>query len=131
MIPPEATGRLSLGRRQRLPKPRDFAKVRNEGQRQVSGCLIANWLRLPPGATSRVGVVTAKAIGGATIRSRARRLLRETFRLHQHEFLFPVDLVLVARKSIADAPRSTVDRDFYNALRRGQALSSGSPISSS
>jgi ribonuclease P protein component len=122
MIPPEATGRLRLGRRQRLPKARDFAKVRNEGQRQVCGCLIANWLRLPPGASSRVGVVTAKAIGDATVRSRARRLLRETFRLHQREFVFPVDLVLVARKSIADAPRAVVDRDFCTALRRGNAL---------
>ena len=34
----------------------------------------------------RLGVVTSKKIGSAVARSRARRLLRESFRQHQHEF---------------------------------------------
>jgi RNase P protein component len=60
--------------------------VREQGQRLVLGCLIANWHPLPDGTRPKLGVITSKKIGGAVERSRARRLLRESFRLHQNEF---------------------------------------------
>jgi len=88
----------------------------------VVGCLIANWQRLPPGTPSRLGVVTAGRIGGAVVRSRARRLLRETFRLHQHDLAAPVDLVLVARPSIVGRGLGEVERDFLTTLRRARLL---------
>ncbi len=86
------------------------------------GCLIANWNRLPEGSAPRLGVVTSKKIGGAPARSRARRLLRESFRLHQHELARPVDLVLVARNSIAGKSFAAVEKDFLAALRRASLL---------
>lgn len=84
----------------------------------MNGCLIANWRRLPAGSASRLGVVTSAKIGGAVVRSRARRLLREAFRLHQREFSAPVDLVLVARQSIAKKDCAGVTKDLLAALRR-------------
>jgi ribonuclease P protein component len=56
-------------------------------------------------------------VGSAVIRNRARRLLRDVFRHHQHELAGPLDLVLVARPSIAGKPRSAVERDFLGVLR--------------
>lgn len=117
-----APKRLRLGRESRLAQSRDFARVRQSGQRLALGCLIANWDRLPEGATSRLGVVTSKKIGGAVERSRARRLLRESFRLHQHELAQPVELVLVARNSIAGKEFAQVEKDFLAALRRASLL---------
>jgi ribonuclease P protein component len=81
----ESPKRLRLSRLSRLAQNRDFSRVRQTGQRLVLGCLIANWNRLPEGMPPKLGVVTSKKIGGAVERSRARRLLRESFRLHQHE----------------------------------------------
>jgi len=111
-------GRLRLGRASRLAQSRDFARVRQQGERLALGCLIANWSRLPDGAPPKLGVVTSKKIGGAVERSRARRLLRETFRQHQHEFAQPVELVLVARNSIAGKKLADVEKDFLAALNR-------------
>ena len=116
------TPRLRLTPAQRLKTGRDFGGVRAQGQRVVVGCLIANWLVLPEGSTSRIGVVTSKKIGGAVQRARARRLLRESFRLHQHDFERPVDLVLVARQSIAGKQFAQVEKDFLEALRRAKLL---------
>ena len=71
---------------------------------------------------AKLGVVTSKKIGGAVERSRARRLLRESFRLHQHELAQPVELVLVARNSIAGKDFAEVEKDFLAALRRAGLL---------
>ena len=117
-----APKRLRLGRSSRLAQSRDFARIRQRGERLVLGCLIANWSRLPDGATPKLGVVTSKKIGDAPDRSRARRLLRETFRLHQHEFTQPVELILVARNSIAGKDFAAVEKDFLAALRRASLL---------
>jgi ribonuclease P protein component len=114
--------RLRLGRPSRLAQNRDFTRVRQRGERLVLGCLIANWSKLPDGSAPRLGVVTSKKIGGAPVRSRARRLLRESFRLHQHEFAQPVEIVLVARNSIAGKKFADVEKDYLAALRRARLV---------
>jgi ribonuclease P protein component len=101
---------------------REFASLRQRGQRRVSGCLIANWTTLDPGRPSRVGVVTSSRLGGAVVRSRARRLLREVFRLHQHELRQPVAAVLVARTSIVGRKLPAVERDFLAAMRQARLV---------
>jgi ribonuclease P protein component len=118
----ESPKRLRLSRNSRLAQSRDFARVRQQGERLAQGCLIANWNKLPDGAAPKLGVVTGKKIGGATERSRARRLLRESFRQHQHEFAQPVELVLVARNSIAGKKFVDVEKDFLAALNRAGLL---------
>jgi len=114
--------RRGLGRRARIKQGRDFLRVRQGGERVVKGCLIANWLRLPVEACSRLGVVVSKKVGNAVVRSRAKRLLRESYRQHQHELAQPLDLVLVARPSIAEKDFVTVERDLIATLRQAGLL---------
>jgi ribonuclease P protein component len=117
-MPADLAPRRTLGRNARLKQGRDFLRLKQVGQRTTQGCLIANWQELPAGATSRVGVVVSRKVGKAVQRSRVRRLLRETFRLHRSELAQPVDLVLVARPSIADKTLADVERDFLATMRR-------------
>ncbi len=121
-MPAESPKRLQLGRAMRLGQNRDFMRIRQQGQRLAQGCLIANWNKLPVGTTPKLGVVTSRKIGGAVERSRARRLLRESFRRHQHELSQPVELVLVARNSIAGRGFAEVERDLLTALNRAGLL---------
>ncbi len=127
---PAAAKPLALPRSRRLKLNREFVRVRREGERLVSGCLIANWRRLPAGAVSRLGVVTGRALGGAVLRNRARRWLREAFRLHQRELVAPVDLVLVARPTILQCSWRDVEKDFLTAMRRAGLLKSGADAAS-
>ncbi len=113
-----AETKLRFPRAARIKEGRDFSRVRQEGQRLVNGCLIANWRLLDGDKTSRLGVITSSRIGNAVARSRARRLLRETFRLHQNDLATGVDLVLIARNSITEKDFSEVEKDFLTILRK-------------
>ena len=116
---------LTLPRARRIKQGRDFARAKTQGKRVASGCLIANWMILPPGSPTRVGVITGRKMGAAVARSRARRLLREVFRVNQTRLSQAVDLVLVARPSIAGKGFAEVESDYLTALRKASLLKEG------
>lgn len=108
--------RLGLPRARRLRESRDFNALRQSGRRAVSGCLIVNWRTLTTAEASRAGVIASRRIGSAVVRNRAKRLLRETFRLHQQDLVQPVEAVLIARSSIVGRKQVEVERDFLKVL---------------
>jgi ribonuclease P protein component len=121
-MPAAPSAPLGLPRARRIKQGRDFARAKAQGRRVISGCLIANWVALPAGSAARLGVVTSRKVGPAVTRSRVRRLLREAFRLHQLQLQRPLDLVLVARPSIAGKSFAEVEKDFLAVLRQGGML---------
>ena len=111
---------FKLPRSRRIKQGRDFARAKAQGQRLTQGCLVLNWVCLPAPALSRVGVITSRRVGEAVARSRARRLLREAFRLNQNSLAKPADIVLVARPSIVGKTLAEVGADLVAALRRAR-----------
>lgn len=109
---------LGLPRSCRFRLGADFARLKAQGRRLVSGCVILNLLPLGPGAPQRLGVVVSRRVGNAVARSRARRLLREVWRRNQHSFIRPLELVMIARPSIAGKTMRQVENDFRAALDR-------------
>lgn len=64
-----------------------------------------------------MGLVTSRRLGGSVVRARVRRLIREAFRLNQHEITGPACLVIVARPSIVGKTLPMVERDLRRCLR--------------
>ncbi|MFN3706038.1 MAG: ribonuclease P protein component [Thermoflexales bacterium] len=87
----------------RLSGRRDFARVREVGRRWHGTYLT---LSAAPShdqhAPTRVGFVTARKVGGAVQRNRARRLLREAVRALSAGLPNGWDLVLIAHPPIAN-----------------------------
>ena len=108
---------LKFPQEARIKQRWEFEKNRVDGARLVSGSLIANWRINPQQSRARLGVITSKKVGGAVIRSRARRLLREVFRLHQAH-LKPVDLILIARPSLANKSMSQVEKNYIVLIKQ-------------
>jgi ribonuclease P protein component len=117
--------RLSLGADRRIRCRRDFARVRQSGRRLAYGSLIANWMPLAAESRSRLGVITNRKVGNAVTRNRVRRLLRESFRRHQLDLFIPVDLVLVARPTLAGKSFAEVERVFLDTARKAGLLRKG------
>ena len=112
----------SFPKSNRIQASADFRANRESGNRLAKGCMLANWKSLPSGDPPRLGVITSLRIGKAHIRNHARRLMRECFRLLQHELLQPVDLVLVARRSIVGRRFHSVERQFLSLLKKAGLL---------
>ncbi|HIG30907.1 MAG TPA: ribonuclease P protein component [Verrucomicrobiales bacterium] len=110
---------MELGFRsnQRIKRSSEFLRIKTHGKRRIKGCLVANWMKTDEGAKSRLGVITSRRVGGAVTRNRARRLMREAFRLNQHRFTYSIDLILVARRSICGMKRQDVERDFLRIMK--------------
>ena len=51
---------------------------------------------------NRVGITVSKKLGGAVVRNRVRRRLREAYRLNEERFAPGWDLVIVARSRCVD-----------------------------
>jgi len=68
---------------------------------------------------NRLGLTTGKKIGGAVIRSRARRLMREAYRLieDENEIAYGNLIVIAARAKIADAKMQDVKKDMTKCLK--------------
>ena len=115
---------LSFGPEKRLQQSAEFARVKLQGKRLAKASLVANWVEQGgrEGQPLRLGVVTPKSIGPSVERSRARRLMREAFRLNQQKLKQPLTLVLVARQSIVGNGLAEVERDFLNLMRAARLL---------
>ncbi len=63
----------------------------------------------------RLGITAGKKVGGAVARNRAKRRIRELFRLEQPR-LKGYDFCIVARTFTVDAPYHKLVRDFTRAM---------------
>lgn len=88
-------------------------------ERSIPGRFLVLWLRAAPDADRRLGVVTSRrTLPSAVARNRARRLLREAFRLNRAHLQPDVDVLLLARGRIEQAKRQDVEEDLRIACRR-------------
>jgi ribonuclease P protein component len=71
---------------------------------------------------ARLGLVASRKLGDAIRRNRAKRVIREVFRLNQplHGGA-GVDLVVIPRRELCDAPFTDIEKEFRGAWRRAVA----------
>ena len=88
--------RQSFPKSLHLRKPAEYSAVYDAKVRDSRGPLLI--YALPNGLSHpRIGLSTSRKVGTAVRRNRIRRLLRETFRLMQHDLPRGYDLVVVVR----------------------------------
>jgi ribonuclease P protein component len=92
----ETRRRLTFPEHCRLKRSEDFRQLYDSGQRAGDQHLLifAALNQLP---WCRIGLSVSKKHGNAVCRNRRKRLLREAFRLTQHQLPAGLDLVLIPR----------------------------------
>lgn len=106
-----------------MQKRADFEKAYSEGAKVVSAAF-AMFVR-PNGLDhSRIGVTATRKLGKHVTRNRARRLVREAFRMHQHDFPPGLDIVVVVRAPLLGLKPAELGPILLRAAERaGRRLS--------
>lgn len=112
---------LKLLRKTRLRKRSIFRKVYEEG-RFVANRMMAFHFMSNPDFSQRIGFSAGKRLGGAVVRNRCKRRLRECCRLYMKELPTGVDLIVVARRSMVNAKWESIVASFTDALRRSRGM---------
>jgi ribonuclease P protein component len=95
----------------------DFQEVYDRGSRQSARLMTVFILPRPHGVT-RLGIAATRKLGGAVVRNRAKRLIREIFRRHIHP---PgLDIVVVPRAGLLDAPWQVIEAEYAACVDRRQ-----------
>lgn len=104
----------------RLRKPKEFRTVYEKGKR-FDGRLMTAFLLSSDAGVQRLGITASKkGIGNAVARNRAKRLLRETFRLSKAELndlQGSYDWVLNARRGLLRVKIQPVLQDFRQIIK--------------
>ncbi len=110
-----------LPRHLRLNQPRDFHRVRRQGQRWHEAALTLYTLRgTQPG--SRIGFVVGRQIGTAAVRNRVKRRLRSSAQRWLALAAKGVDMVVVAHPQAARVSFQALDDALGAAMGRAGLL---------
>lgn len=104
---------------ERLKKRPEFQAVLREGHK-ATGRFMTVVVRRTEGRCARLGIIASKKLGGAVVRNRAKRLVREVFRHVKHEMpsLQGCDVVVIPRPELVTAPITSLMDDFRAILSR-------------
>ncbi len=101
----------------RLLQRGQFDAVYEGGRRRASRQFLVFYRRRESAASaSRFGISVKKALGGAVVRNRLKRRIREILRLHRQEIATGWDIVIHPRSSVATAPFTSIERELVALL---------------
>jgi ribonuclease P protein component len=93
-------------RRHRLSRSRDFDAVYRQGRSVSTRFLVLYWFARPEngdGLEPRLGIAVPRQLGGAVVRNRIKRQLRESWRALLERVPAGNDYVLIARPGLPEA----------------------------
>jgi ribonuclease P protein component len=110
-------------RRERFPlaarvrRRPEYLAIQNRGRRLVSPHLLVFALA----GGGRLGVTVSKKVGGAVLRNRVKRWIRDCYRRRRSQFPAGLDLVVVARPPAAGADHGIICSELAALARKLRA----------
>lgn len=117
------TTRLTLGPEDRVKQSADFQRVRLEGESVRGTFVTLGFLRDARATNTRFGFVTSRRVGGAVVRNRIRRRLREIARKHKAELSPEFLVITVAHHRSAHASYAQLEQEWLRLAGRASILS--------
>ena len=100
-----------------LKRNEDFKTCYKSGKSYANRYLVV--YVLPNGLEyNRIGISISKKVGNSVVRHRIKRLVRESYRLHEQEFDSGSDLAVIGRRSADGASYQEIERALLSLLRK-------------
>ena len=97
--------------------------MRREGQSYHGKFIVLSVLRNLPTAEVRIGLITSRRVGGAVVRNRVRRRLREIVRAARPQIVTGTWVTLIARQAAAQASFQILMAEWQQLAQRSLILS--------
>ena len=104
-----------------LTRPADFTALQASRTTRSHPLMTARFRRTDLDQV-RFGFATGRAIGGAVVRNRTRRRLREALRVIAPSFQPGWDVLIIARPALVNATHEDLTEAVARLLRRGGVL---------
>jgi ribonuclease P protein component len=100
---------------ERVRRRPEYEVIYEQGRRQ-SGRLMTVFVLANDLGRARLGIAATRKLGGAVVRNRAKRLVREAFR--RNKPTGGLDIVVIPRRELLEADYAHVEADFLATLAR-------------
>ena len=100
-----------------IKKNYEFKRLYNKGKSSASQ-YVAVYCRRNGTDFSRLGITVSAKIGGAVVRNRIRRRLKEIYRLNEEKLKPGLDIVIAARKKCVFAGYHEIENSVLAVLRK-------------
>jgi ribonuclease P protein component len=84
--------------------------------------MVLSVLKTESDADTRVGLITSRRVGGAVVRNRVRRQMRELVRQSRPLLAHGFWVALIARSGAAGAPFAAIEAEWLRLARRSAIL---------
>lgn len=101
---------------------RVFQRGYKRGKSFVSPVLVTYVVKGKKNSPTRIGITTSKKIGGAVQRNRARRIIKEAFRLLSPEVKPGYDIIFVARLKTIYSMEPVIEKAMHKHLESAGLL---------
>ena len=112
----EPSVRKGFPREGRLLRHADFERVYKQGKRHFAAHMTVFYLSREESQNFRVGFTVGRALGGAVVRNRMKRRLREAVRLMRRDSNVAVDVVINPKKSLLTAEFAEIQQEVKRAF---------------
>jgi ribonuclease P protein component len=115
---------FTLAHAERIRRRPEFERI-YAGGAKIHGRLMTLFVMVNGTSSPRFGVAATRKLGCAVERNRAKRLARELFRRRKN--IGGLDIVVVPRREMLDAPFATLEADYLALLERRHAPRGAGP----
>jgi len=114
--------RLRFPKSARLFRASEFQRMKREGLSFHGKFIVLSVLKNVPTPEVRVGLITSRRVGGAVVRNRVRRRLREIVRAAVPQIRPGTWVTLIARQAAAAASLQNLAAEWQQLARRSSIL---------
>lgn len=114
-------GQQRFPQRERLTRRSEYLHVYRQGEKYVGEAFIGYWVR-QAGQGRKMGCAVSRKVGGAVVRNRVKRYIREVYRKHREQLPEDVHIVIVARPVSAGWVYAQWESAIRQFFRKGDLL---------
>lgn len=123
---PRAHAALRFPKAARLTQTSEFRRVKEQGASVHGRLMVLGVLKIAEAGTDaepvRLGFITSRRVGGAVVRNRVRRRLRELARASRPQIRPGHWIVIIARANAARADFAALKKEWLALARRAGVL---------